>query len=448
MRPKKTQQSGSGDLFRARLDQIINMDHELVRLARKIDWAWIDAELADRFSDKGRPATETRFMVGLLILKHMFALSDEGVCDRWVYDPYFQHFTGEEFFKHAFPHERSGMTHWRGRIGDKLELLLQESLRVAHDTGALKKDDLARITVDTTVQPKNVTHPTDSKLMLKAIGQLGVLAKRHGVALRQSYARVAKHAALMAGRYIHAKQFKRSNRELRFLRTRLGRLARDIARKILGDERLQAIFDEPLRKAHQIRWQRQNARGPKLYSWHAPETECIGKGKAHKPYEFGCKVSITTTNRRCKGGQFVLHAKALPGNPYDGHTLREVIEETQALTGREIERVYVDKGYRGHDAPKPRSVFISGQKRGVHGVIKRELRRRSAIEPVIGHMKNDGHLGRNFLKGYQGDQANAVLTAVGYNFRLILSWLRLLLRLILEIFLASRIPPKPLQATS
>jgi IS5 family transposase len=144
----------------------------------------------------------------------------------------------------------------------------------------------------------------------------------------------------------------------------------------------------------------------------------------------------------------VLHAKALPGNPYDGHTLREVIEETQALTGREIERIYVDKGYRGHDAPKPRSVFISGQKRGVHGAIQRELRRRSAIEPVIGHLKSDGHLGRNFLKGHAGDQANAVLTAVGYNFRLILAWLKLLLRLILAVIVKSLRPPRPLQVAS
>lgn len=172
------------------------------------------------------------------------------------------------------------------------------------------------------------------------------------------------------------------------------------------------------------------------------------EGKAHKSYELGCKVSIATTNRCCKGGQFVRHAKALPGNPYDGHTLAEAIEETQALTGREIERVYVDKGYRGDSAPKPRTVFLSGQRCGVYGVIKRELRRRSAIEPVIGHMKTDGHLGRNFLKGYQGDQANAVLTAVGYNFRLILAWLKLLLRLILTVIAKSQNSPRRLQATS
>ena len=235
---------------------------------------------------------------------------------------------------------------------------------------------------------------------------------------------------------------------LRFLRTRLGRLTRDIRRKIKGEEALEQAFAEPLSKAARIALQRQNRRGPKLYSWHAPETECIGKGKAHRPYEFGVKVSIATTNRRAKGGQFVLHAKALPGNPYDGHSLARIIEETQALTGREIERVYVDKGYRGHDAPKPLRVFLSGQKRGVHGAIKRELRRRSAIEPVIGHMKSDGHLGRNFLKGRLGDQLNAILSAVGYNFRLVLKWLRALLRLILLDLLADLLPAPALRGAS
>ena len=436
MRPSRKEPDGSGDLFRARLDQIINMRHELVRLADELDWDWIDEELSVFYQEKGRPAVPTRFMVGLLLLKHIYGLSDEGVCERWVHDPYFQYFTGETFFRHELPHERSGLSHWRKRIGDRLEVLLAESLRIAHDVGALKKDDLARITVDTTVQPKNITHPTDAKLMLTAIRQLGKQAKVHGVPLRQSYVRVAKQAAMMAGRYAHAKQFKRAGRELKFLRTRLGRLIRDIGRKTEGDDALHEDFAVPLSKAMQIRRQRQQQRGWKLYAWHAPETECIGKGKAHRPYEFGVKVSIATTNRRCKGGQFVLHAKALPGNPYDGHRLRSVIEETQALTGREIERVYADKGYRGHDAPKPLRVFISGQRRGVHGQINRELRRRSAIEAAIGHMKTDGHLGRNFLKGRHGDQANAVLTAVGYNLHLILNWLRALLRKFLESILA------------
>ena len=211
----------------------------------------------------------------------------------------------------------------------------------------------------------------------------------------------------------------------------MGRLIRDIGRKIAGNESVEAAFALPLARAFQIRSQQQRQRGWKLYSFHAPETECIGKGKASAPYEFGVKVSIVTTNARAPGGQFVLHAKALPGNPYDGHTLRDIIEDTQKLTGRPIERGYVDKGYRGHDAENPRRIFISGQKRGVFGVIKRELRRRSAIEPVIGHLKAEGYLGRCYLKGRAGDAANAILSAVGYNFRRILAWLRVLLRLLL-----------------
>ncbi len=431
MRPKQQQKAQHDDLFRARLDQIINMKHALVALADKIDWAWLDAQLAWCFSAHGRPAEPVRFMIGMFLLKHTYALSDEQVWDRWVQDPYFQYFTGEEFFQHALPHERSGLSHWRKRIGDHLDILLAESLRLAHDTGALKKSDLARVTIDTTVQPKNVAFPTDARLLETAIRQLGKLAREHNVPLRQSYRRVARRAAMMAGRYAHAKQFKRMNRRIKFLRTRLGRLIRDIGRKIDSDEDLQEAFAVALGRASQIRGQKQRQRGWKLYSWHAPETECIGKGKARTPYEFGVKVSLTTTNKRCKGGQFILHAKALPGNPYDGHTLKEVIAETEALTGREIERVYVDKGYRGHDALKPYRVFKSGQKRGVHGQIKRELRRRSAIEPVIGHCKSDGHLGRNFLKGRLGDRINAVMSAVGYNLRLILKWLKKLLRKII-----------------
>jgi IS5 family transposase len=342
-----------------------------------------------------------------------------------------QYFTGEEFFQHSFPHERSDLSHWRQRLGDKLELLLAESLRVAHQSGALRTKDLARVTVDTTVQPKAITFPTDAKLLHAAIRGLNRLARKQGVRLRQSYLRIAKRAAMMAGRYAHAKQFNRHRRQLRILRTRLGRIIRDIHRKIIGQADLEAVFEWPLARASQIRSQQQRQRGWKLYSFHAPEVECIGKGKASAPYEFGVKTSIVTTNARAPGGQFVLHAKALPGNPYDGHTLRAAIEDTERLTGRQIERAYVDKGYRGHDASNPHRVFISGQKRGVFGAIKRELRRRSAIEPVIGHMKADGHLGRCYLKGTDGDAVNAILTAVGHNLRLVLAWLRILLRQIL-----------------
>src|SRR5215510_15460450 len=230
MRPKQREAAKSDDLFRA----------------------WIDSQITPLYSANGRPAIETRFMIGLLMLKHIFALSDEEVCARWADSPYFQYFTGEEFFQHAFPHERSGLSHWRKRLGNKLELLLAESLRVAHDSGALRRRDLARVTVDTTVQPKNITFPTDAKLVHAAIKGLNRLARQHGVSLRQSYLRIAKRAALMAGRYAHAKQFNRYRRELRLLRFRLGRLIRDIRRKVRGRDDLEAAFQEPLSRASQI----------------------------------------------------------------------------------------------------------------------------------------------------------------------------------------------------
>src|SRR6202007_3473606 len=194
MRPKKHKTTGSNDLFRARLDQIINMNHELVLLAGRIDWDWIDGEVAPLSSENGRPGIATRFMIGLLLLKHIYGLSDEGVCERWVHDPYFQHFTGEEFFQHKFPHERSDLSHWRKRLGNKLDLLLAESLRVAHQSGALRTRDLKRVTVDTTVQPKAITFPTDAKLLHAAIKGLNRMANKRAVRLRQSYQRIAKRA--------------------------------------------------------------------------------------------------------------------------------------------------------------------------------------------------------------------------------------------------------------
>ncbi len=218
MRPKQQHKARHDDLFRARLDQIINMRHALVVLADKIDWAWLDAELAESFSDQGRPAEPVRFMIGMFLLKHTYGLSDEQVWDRWVQDPYFQYFTGEEFFQHEPRHERSGMSHWRKRIGDRLDILLAESLRIAQATGALKTRDLARVTVDTTVQPKNVTFPTDAKLLETAIQQLGKLAKAHGVPPAPVlYPRCQAGGDDGRVAHAHAKQFKRMNREIKLL---------------------------------------------------------------------------------------------------------------------------------------------------------------------------------------------------------------------------------------
>jgi len=428
------------DLFGPRLEEIINLRHPLVRLAAEIDWQF----LAGRFSSvcrvgPGQPPLPTRLMAGLLILKHMHNLSDEALCDRWVENPYFQYFCGEVVFQHAAPFDRSSLTRWRQRLGEEqIAALLQESLSVAHRAGAIETKDLERVVVDTTVQEKAVAHPTDARLTHRAIEKLVDLAKREGVKLRQSYLRLAKRAAIMVGRYTHAHQFKRARRELKFLRTRLGRIIRDIRRQIDGNPVLEDRFGSLLDLASRVRQQEQRQRGPKIYSLHAPEVECIGKGKARTPYEFGCKVSIVTPVTAPKGGQFVLHAKALHGNPYDGHTLGPVTADLERLTGVAVRRIHGDKGYRGHNYPDRFRVWISGQVRRVTKAIRREMRRRAAVEPVIGHLKEDHRMRRNHLKGREGDRINAVLAAAGYNFSLLRRWFDQLLRVLLLILYRSR----------
>jgi IS5 family transposase len=323
---------------------------------------------------------------------------------------------------------------------ERLIVLLQESLSVATRTGAAKPADFRQVIIDTTVQEKAVSFPTDAKLMHRARERLARLAQKHGLTLRQSYARVGKIALIQHQRYAHAKQFRRANKALRRLRTMLGRVIRDITRKIAARLELTDVFALPLSLARRVKDQRQRERGRKVYSLHAPEVECIGKGKAHKPYEFGVKVSVATPLHRCKGGQFVAHVRALPGNPYDGHTLADVIPQIEQMIGAEVERIITDAGYKGHHAPKEKrfQVYVAGQKRGLSPAIKRVFRRRSAVEPVIGHLKAEHRMGRNHLAHRAGDAINAVLAAVGYNFRLLLRWLALLCA-----FIWSRLGPAP-----
>ena len=309
MKPRERREMGELDLFRSRLDQIIDMSHELVKLAKAISWTAIEAQCGEVYSDgPGMPPLPTRLMAGLAILKHTFNLSDEELCARWLENPYFQFLCGEEFFRHELPFDRSSLTRWRQRMGEeRVGALLQESLSVAVRTEAMAPRDTRRVIVDTTVQPKNVMFPTDAKLLNRAREKLVALAKKAGLDLRQSYVRVGKLALIKHQRYAHAKQFKRANKCLRSLKTYLGRTIRDIGRKIAGEDDLEAIFKRPLHLAGRVLDQRQRQEGKKIYSLHAPEVECIGKGKAHRPYEFGVKVSIATTLHRSKGGQFALH---------------------------------------------------------------------------------------------------------------------------------------------
>ena len=446
MKPRvKPQDSGVQELFRAKLKNIINLRHELVRLGDLIDWARLEAHFAPYYSEAGRPGLPIRLVVGLHLLKHIEGLSDEAVCERWERDPYMQYFCGEEYFQHSFPLERSGMTHFRHRVGEQaLETLLQETLAAAYRGGALSVKATEAVAVDTTVQEKAIAHPTEHGLLLTAIEQLGAQAKKSGLRLRQSYVRVARRAAMKTGRYLHAQQKKRAKKQVKFMRVRLRRLQRDIRRKMAAAsglaERQVKRLEIALAKAWRIAQQRRGDPGY-LYSWHATEVECISKGKARAPYEFGCKVSLATNLHPAKGGHFILHAQALHGNPYDGHTLAAALEDIRKIVGRAPQRVAVDQGYKGHRVALPHTaVYITGQKRGVTEKIKRWLKRRAVVEPVIGHAKNDGLLGRNWLGGRTGDRSNALLAAVGFNLRQLLRFLKrrkLFLRSFLQPLLAA-----------
>ena len=425
MRPRSPAEDGDEDLFRSRLANILDPRHELLRLAALTDWAALDAAFGPLYAETGRPGLPTRLMAGLHLLKHAKGLSDEQVCAQWVENPYFQAFCGEVWFRHRLPLDRSSLTRWRHRVGpERLEALLAESIAAAMRSGAMAESHAKRVTIDTTVQTKAVAHPTDSHMLHAGVRWLTRLARRHGVRLRQSFVRLAAHARREAARLMHGPGHAQALRHVRRLRTFLGRLHRDVGRKLAGRPDLEATFATAQMRIARLLAQRPGDRG-KLYALHAPEVECIGKGKARVRYEFGVKLGVAVGNARAPGGQFVLGVRALPGNPYDGHTLAAQIAQVERLTGERVERAYVDRGYRGHNADKER-VFISRQRGGLTPTIRRELRRRNAVEPVIGHMKSDGLLERNHLAGAAGDAINAVLAAAGHNLRLLLVWLKLL----------------------
>ena len=331
---------------------------------------------------------------------------------------------GLQYLKHLYvlPIDPSQMTRFRQRIGEGgCEWLLQLTIEVGLATKTIQTAHLRQVSVDTTVQPKAVAFPTDARLYLKGLRTLVREAKRAGLVLRQSYTRLAAQAFLQHGRYAKAKQMKRARRMQKKLKVYLGRVYRDVKRKLTTLPELQANFQNLLSRLDRLLSQQRQDK-QKLYSVHAPEVECLAKGKAHKPYEFGVKVSVATTQTR----NFIVGMQALAGTPYDGHTLVGQLEQVKRLTGQIPSRCVVDQGYRGHGIePSQTEILISRQRRSLTWALKRVLRRRNAIEPIIGHMKEDGWLGRNHLKGNLGDKLNALLCGVGQNLRAILRHLRI-----------------------
>jgi IS5 family transposase len=424
MKPRKPPPE-QDDLLRARLVEMIDMRHELVKLAALIDWEVFEREWAGLFpSPAGRPATPTRLVAGLFYLQHAFRLSDEAVVARWAENPYWQHFCGETFFQHRLPIDPSSMTRWRNRIGEEgVEWLLTETIRAGQRAGTVQDDHLKKVTVDTTVMEKNIAHPTDARLYETARRKLVGLAREAGIGLRQNYNRLGPRLCGQVGRYAHARQFKRMRKALRRLKGYTGRVLRDIERQMdkVAEGPLKLRLQDLLALVNRLLAQKPKDRR-KLYSLHEPAVDCISKGKAHKRYEFGTKVTVATTTE----GGFIVGMRALPGNPYDGHTLHEALEQVEILTDRRPDMAFVDRGYRGHGVDHVK-VFISGARRGVTRTIANLLRRRSAIEPMIGHMKTDGRLTRCPLKGTTGDALFAVLCGCGHNIRIILRHLRVIL---------------------
>ena len=425
---RESPSSAESDLFRQALVNLINLRHPLAQLAQKIDWKSCEAHFGGLYATGiGRPGHPIRLMVGLQLLKHTSNLSDEEVVAVWVENPYWQHFCGEQYFRHDAPIDPSLMTLFRKRIGEAgCEFLLGLTVTAGLATRTVAKTSLAVVNVDTTVQDKAIAFPTDARLLHKARVALVRRARKAGIELRQSYERVGKQAFVRSQRYAHARQMNRAKAQSRKLRTYLGRTIRDIERKTQGNGAQQTSFARLLQVTRRIHSQpRKRSEGdpPKLYSVHAPEVGCIAKGKAHKQYEFGVKVGIVSTSKE----SFVIGAKSLPGNPYDGHTLEACIEQAERVSGIQPKEAYTDRGYRGHGCNTGTlKVWIAGAKRGVTAAIHRKLKRRNAVEPVIGHMKSDGRLARNFLKGIEGDAMNALLCGAGHNLRKILKKLRLL----------------------
>ena len=414
MTPRRT--DASPDLFGISLAQVINLDHPLVRLTSEFDWEGIRREIEPSFCDaNGRPRADVRVVVGLFYLKSAFNLSDEQLLARWVENPYWQWFCGFETMQHQPPIDPTTLSRWRSRLGaDKLEILLKQTIDTAKQKNLLKEKDLSKVNVDTTVQPKAIAFPTDSRLYFKMTRALVRCARKVGIVLRQSFVRVSKLALVMQGRCGHARQKNRSRKHQRKLHTILGRVTRDIGRKIsqCSPGKTRDDLQELLKLSNQLLNQTRTS-SPKLYSVHEPHVECIAKGKAHKRYEFGNKVSLVVTN----SNNWSVGVQGLHGNPYDGHTLNGAIAQSVALTGVEPKHIMVDKGYKGHQYQGNGLVQLAGSiPKMATRTFRKMLKRRSAIEPTIGHLKSDHRMERNFLRGKSGDQINALMSAIGYNF--------------------------------
>ena len=391
------------------LKEQLSNKHPLYLLAGAINWQLFEDSFKGHYrEDFGRPAKPIRLMVALLMLKHIRNLSDESVVEQWAENAYYQYFSGEQTFTAKAPCEASELVHFRNRIGPEgIELILLESIRINGKGG---KEDKASI--DTTVQEKNITYPTDSKLHRKIIKKCVGIAGKEAITLRQSYSRTLKKLGVDQRFRNHPKNGAKARKADKKVKTIAGRLVRELGRKLPAESYSAELelFDRVLRQKRQDK--------NKVYSLHEPHVQCIAKGKEHKKYEFGSKVSIIVT----QNSGVIIGALNIPGNDYDGHTLDAALEQQQRLTGNTLKEAFVDRGYRGRKevkgtlihTPKPFSNKLTGYRKAQ---LKKGHTNRAAIEPKMGHLKADHRLSRNFYKGIKGDNINVMLAAAAMNFK-------------------------------
>lgn len=420
------------ELFRTELARFINMNHPLVKLAKEIDWKSFEDALAPRFNDtKGRPSLPVRLAIGLLYLKYTFNVSDEEVVALWCENPYWQYFTGGVFFETRFPVDPSSLSRWRKRMEEEdMEKLLQASIKAGLKAGFIKPEAFESVSSDTTVQPKNIAYPTDSVLVRSMIKKLVFQAKAAKIELKRTFIRVSRKLVRKCSGYLHANQYNRAMKVIRQLRTMLRKIVEDIrldkSEKSPAMEELLKVSDRLLKK---------DARGTeKVYSVHEPDVVCVCKGKAGKRYEYGCKVGFVATTE----GNWITAAKSFTGLPYDGNLLKDCIEQSVRITNRQPKSIVCDLGYRkkGGHTDLAGVEIVNRFKTNVEPTTRKRWNRRSAIEPIIGHLKSDHRLARNFLSGTHGDMANALLAAAGFNLRKILrGYARLFLSFCREVLL-------------
>lgn len=392
----------------------LNQKHPLYILANRIDWDIFEEAFSPLYcQDNGRPAKPIRLMSGLLMLKHIRNVSDESVVEQWSENNYYQYFCGERAFVPGFPCEASELVHFRKRIGEwGIELILKESIRI---NGSDSDDD--NVNIDTTVQEKNITFPTDAKLHKKIIAKCKQIAAEEQLPVRQTYTRTLKKLSVAQRFRNHPKNKAKARKADKKVKTIAGRLVRELERNLTPDSKHQGY----LLLFQKILAQTKGSKN-KVYSIHEPEVCCISKGKEHKKYEFGNKASFVKTDSGVIVGALGFR------NEYDGHTLPPALEQVTRLTGKQPKVAKVDRGYRGKKQVGETTILIPSTPKKPDSYYQRKKlskahKKRAAIEPIIGHVKTDHRLNRNFYKGVVGDNINIMLAAAAFNFkRMINKW--------------------------